>query len=358
MHARRCVLVLTVSAVVPPQGKRRPIGLPTELAVYVQRVNEVQTQLLNPNEERRMQASYGRPARALAPFRTAIGIALGASVAAVCLSERPCHAFTKDECLEAHSRGQDLRDKGQLTAARQLFLTCAQPSCPALVQADCAHLGEETDRLVPSVSFAARDSKGADLADTSVYVDGAAVAVRLDDGKLRDFDPGKHTVRFMHEGRETTLAVVLNQGEKGRTIVAVFGAPRFGLQPSAERGPAAPPATRSIVPLIVAGAGAAAAATGAVLVAVGLREVPDNCSLGAHECAAPAGDPALASAHRGVSLANYGLGVGIGGAALLLGGSLWYLLEPARSPREPVYAAMVEPWVGLGGGGIAASGRF
>src|ERR1700733_12585341 len=82
-----------------------------------------------------------------------------------------CWALSKDECLEAHGRGQDQRDSGRLTLARQTFLTCAQSACPALVQADCARFGEELDRVVPTVSFAARDTTGGDLPDAVVYVD-------------------------------------------------------------------------------------------------------------------------------------------------------------------------------------------
>ena len=52
----------------------------------------------------------------------------------------------------------------------------------------------------------------------------APVAARrsgcLDDGKPYDLDPGKHAVRFVHEGRETTVTVVLNQGEELRYVAS------------------------------------------------------------------------------------------------------------------------------------------
>jgi hypothetical protein len=261
-------------------------------------------------------------------------------------SEGECRAASKEECLESHGHGQDLREQGRLTLARQTFLACAQSSCPALIQADCARYGEELDRLVPTVSFAARDPNGADLPDTGVYVDDQLVATRLDDGKSYDLDPGRHVVRFTHERRETTVTVVLNQGEKGRSILATF----------ADAAIATP--KRSIAPLLVAGLGAAAAVTGGVLMVVGIREVPSNCSIGSRQCTAAPGDPSFSQAHGGLALANVGLGVGLGGAAVLVGGVVWYLLEPARLPMEPGRTAGVAPWVGDRAGGLSFSGRY
>lgn len=266
-------------------------------------------------------------------------------------SERACRAATKEECLEAHGRGQDLREAGRLTSARQTFFACAQSACPALIQADCARFGEELDRLVPSVSFAARDPSGADLPDTAVYVDDQPVATRLDDGRSYDLDPGKHAVRFVHAGRETEVTVVLSQGEKGRGVVATFAADDAL---AATRGmPATPPAPvvpkKPALPLVVAGAGALAAVTGAVLAGVGLGQVPSSCSIGSRQCVAAPGDPAFQRAHDAVQLANVGVAVGAGGAAVLVGGVLWYALSPARPPRE---VAGLAPWLGDRAGGV------
>ncbi len=269
--------------------------------------------------------------------------------------ERACRAGTKEDCLDAHGRGQDLRDAGRLTSARQTFFACAQSSCPALIQADCARFGEELDRLVPSVSFAARDPAGADLPDTAVLVDDQPVASRLDDGRPYDLDPGKHVVRFVHAGREVEVTVVIDQGEKGRGVVATFPVPEAL---SAARGATTPPPPaprKPILPLVVAGAGAIAAVTGAVIAAVGLSEVPSSCSIGSRQCEATPGDPAFGRAHDAVSLANVGLGVGLGGAAVLACGALWYAASPARPPREQV---SVVPWAGDRAGGVGVRGAF
>src|SRR4051794_4248281 len=79
-------------------------------------------------------------------------------------------APTKEECLEAHGRGQDQQETGHLALARDSFAVCSQPSCPGLVQSDCARFSEELARLSPSVTFAAREDGTNDLPDTEVYV--------------------------------------------------------------------------------------------------------------------------------------------------------------------------------------------
>jgi hypothetical protein len=264
-------------------------------------------------------------------------VAAGLAVAAL-LVPRTSAAGSREECVEAHGRAQDLRERGQLARARQTFLTCAQSSCPNVVQQDCARFSEELAQLVPSVSFSARDASAGDLPSTTVYVDDVLVATRLDDGRAYELDPGKHVVRYVHDGKETTLKVVLNQGERGRLLVATFvdraAPPRRDAAAPAEPIEAAPSfePRRPIFPLIVAGIGAAAAITGGALFAVGSSSVPDACSVSTKECATAPNDPAIGKAESGMRLANTGLAIGIGGAVTLIGGLVWYLVQPASTP--------------------------
>lgn len=263
---------------------------------------------------------------------------------------------TKDECVEAHGRGQDVREKGQLADAKRLFVLCAQSSCPALIQSDCAKFGDELSRIVPSVSFVARDSKGADLLDTQVYVDGVLAQARLDEGKSHDLDPGKHTVRFVHAGKDITQSVVISAGEKGRPIIAVFGdngaAPTAGTTgPVNTTEPARP--SRSAVPLIVAGLGGVAMVVGGVLLVTGLGAVPSNCSRSSHECAAAPGDPSFDEAKSAVGRANLGLGIGIGGAVVGVTGLIWYLLSSPSEPEKAPSTAALTPWTDGRGAGAS-----
>ena len=275
-------------------------------------------------------------------------IALIAAVV-VLFAARASFAATKDECLEAHGRGQVERDKGQVVRARHTFTACAQSTCPTLVQSDCSRMSEELSHLIPTVTFVARDSNGADMPTTSVLVDDVLVATRLDDGKAYELDPGKHAIRYAHESDETTLRVVLNQGEKGRVLTATFPSPTLPLASSPPPAPAArvaapraalsldaPEPKRAMLPLGVAGIGAAAVATGAIIALVELARVPSRCELSSYECAAAPGDPMFAEAKSSVSRANTGVAIGVVGAAVLVSGVVWYLLSPARldAPRR------------------------
>jgi hypothetical protein len=267
-------------------------------------------------------------------------------------------AASKDECVDAHGKGQDLREKGQLVRARQMFMACAQSSCPNLIQGDCARFGDELERIVPTVTFGARDSKAADIPNTSVYVDEVLVATRLDDGKSYELDPGKHMIRYVHDGKETTLKVILSQGEKGRVLVATFVDPRSSSSPASaifntETTP--PPAPKKpMLPLVVAGVGAAALAAGGALFAVEMGKVPSNCSVGTKECAAPPNDPSFQDAHAATSMANVGLGVGIAGAVLLVTGIIWYVASPATtSTPSDSQPPTLQSWAGRNQGGFS-----
>jgi hypothetical protein len=191
-----------------------------------------------------------------------------------------------------------------------------------------------------------------------VYVDDVLIATRLDDGKSYDFDPGKHFIRFVHDGKETTMKAILNQGEKGRTIVATFSEINAASTSAPDARPLPPQPKRPILPLAVAGIGAAAVATGVVLYAVGVHQVPAQCSLSTKECAAPPGDHVFDEASHGASLANLGMGVGLGGAAVLVGGLVWYFIQPPASPSQAASNGVVQPWIGRGSGGLAVSSSF
>ena len=262
---------------------------------------------------------------------------------------------SKDECVEAHSRGQDAKEQGKLTLARKLFLSCAQSACPQLVSNDCARFADELGRQQPSVTLAARDGSGNDLPDTSVYIDDVLVATRLDDGRPHDLDPGKHTVRFENAGHGQTMTIVLGNGEQGRTVAVVFGAKP---QPSAtphlaarEDGPRITHPTGSRALMI---GGVALTVAGAAFGAYELTRVPSNCSISTNQCAAAPGDPAFGQAQSAVHDANlawFATGVGLAAA---IGGTIWYFTG-AHEDKERVAVA---PWVSASSGGLAFGGAW
>jgi hypothetical protein len=281
---------------------------------------------------------------------------------------------SKDECVDSFGKGQDAREAGQFSQAGKLFLSCAQAACPALVQSDCARLADEMAKLQPSVTFVARDGAQNDLPETLVFVDGAQVATRLGDGKAHEVDPGKHEVRFVHAGKEVTITVVVNQGEKGRGVVGVFPSPPgaatppqplFELAPIV-KDPAPAPASdvpelkRSSGPLVLVGLGAAAMVAGGVLVGVGLSRVPASCSLATNECVAPPKDPVFAQASSGVSMANLGAVIGGAGGATFIGSLIWYFAQTphAAAPAASAASRSLLPWVGPQGAGLSLSGAL
>lgn len=271
--------------------------------------------------------------------------------------------LTKEECVDAHSRGQDAKEQNKLSLARKLFLTCAQASCPALVQGDCARFADDLSRLQPTVTFVARDSAGADLPDTTVYVDGALIVTRLD-GSPHDLDPGSHSVRFQSGGKEQVVTVVIGSGEKGRTVLATFKTAGSGAAGAssgkADVGGLASGPTEAAAPRIVHPAGAKAliygglalVAGGAALGVVGVLKLPSNCSLSSHQCAAAPGDPSLASAASAMRLTDIGWALGAAGAAAIVGGTYWFVTH-----GKPVKEHLsIGPWLPPGGGGLAVNG--
>jgi hypothetical protein len=288
-------------------------------------------------------------------FTAAFSIATVAAPAAAEIS--------KDACIDSHSRGQDAREQGKLSLARKLFTTCAQSGCPSLVQGDCARFADDLMRLQPTLSCVARAGNGSAQPDTTVYLDDMLLVTRLDDGKQHDVDPGRHVVKFVHGDKQQVITVVVNNGEKGRTVAATFRATspaataastRLDDRPAPMKKEAS--VARPTGAKVVMIAGAILAAGGGTLGVVGLARVPDACSVSTHQCAAPPGDPAFEDARSAMQLTNVGfIASGIGVVALV-GGAVWYV-KGARQ-RSETRDKVVTPWLTPDGTGIALGGRF
>jgi hypothetical protein len=283
---------------------------------------------------------------------------------AIAASSTPVLAdsMSKEQCLDAHSRGQDARDQGKVSLARKLFLSCAQPACPGAVQNDCARFADDLTRQQPSLTFVARDAQGGDLPDTTVYVDDMLVVTRLDDGKPHDVDPGKHVVKFSNNGKDQTVTVVVGTGEKGRAVVANFMTVNVPL-PTVGANPNAPAAARKPEPHVyhpigsklVIGGGIGAVGIGALLTVVGVLQVPSSCSISTSHCAAAPGDKVFDDAKSGMDLVNAGIIVGTVGVVAVAGGLYWYFSKAHTEKADSVVAA---PYVTGDGAGFAVAGHF
>jgi hypothetical protein len=129
------------------------------------------------------------------------------------------------ECVKAAEDAQTQRSNHQLRAARLKFLLCAQPTCPAVVRNDCAGWLADVDKVMPSVVVQARDTRGVELTDVRVIVDGDVLAERLD-GLAIPVDPGVHLFQFERLGvPPLQQQILIREGEKGRALPITLAAP-------------------------------------------------------------------------------------------------------------------------------------
>jgi hypothetical protein len=266
--------------------------------------------------------------------------------------------LSKEACIDAHSRGQDAREQGKISLARKLFLSCAQSTCPALVQGDCARFADDLTRMQPTLSFVSRDGNGADLPDTTIYIDGVLTVTRLDDGKAHDVDPGPHTIKFIHDGKDQVQTIVVGAGEKGRSVSATFG---DAMVPAALGGAAkrkadsGPRVTHPAGSKIVMGLGAAMVLGGGAVGIYGLTRVPDNCAISTHQCAAPPGDKSFSDASSAIGMSNIGWVISAVGVVAIAGGVAWYVGGKHSDKESSVVAA---PWVTPDTAGFAVMGHL
>jgi hypothetical protein len=120
-------------------------------------------------------------------------------------------------CASAYEDAQVQRNGGHLKAAKEQLKICVQDQCPDFVRTDCATWLSEVNAALPTVTFAAVDSAGADLIDVKVSVDGVVVVESLD-GRAVEVDPGQHSLVFEYQGQRVEQKLLVRQGEKNRVV--------------------------------------------------------------------------------------------------------------------------------------------
>ena len=153
---------------------------------------------------------------------------------------------SKDECIAANGRGQELRRERNLSAAREQLHLCASASCPAMVRDDCVKRLDELEKAQPSIVFDVKDGRGSDVIDVRVSVDGQLLVDHLDGSPL-NVDPGVHVFTFEVAGRPPVSdKLLVREGEIGRHEPVVMSAiPASRPSPLASSAPTSPGASAS-----------------------------------------------------------------------------------------------------------------
>ena len=257
---------------------------------------------------------------------------------------------TKQQCVSANERAQDLRRAAQLRQARAELVQCVSASCPGPVREDCAQRLTEVDLAMPTVVLVAKDNAGNDLSTVVVTMDGLPVADSLD-GTAIQVDPGEH--RFIFEGGGLPPAekvVVVREGEKNRHIGVV-------LQPVADEsvaqqrpsGPLMSGPTQRALAVGLGGAGTLSIVIGSVFGLVA-KATYDNAS--SNEClrtapkCRPNGYDDVQTAYGQATASTIAF---VAGAMLLAGGAYLYVTSPK------VDHVVVEPTAGVHGAGLRVS---
>lgn len=120
-------------------------------------------------------------------------------------------------CAKAYEDAQVQRNSGHLKSAQDQLRICVQDQCPDFVRSDCVNWLSEVNSALPTVTFAAVDSSGADLFEVKVSVDGVVVAESLD-GRAIELDPGQHQLVFEYQGAKVEQKLLVRQGEKNRVV--------------------------------------------------------------------------------------------------------------------------------------------
>jgi len=253
------------------------------------------------------------------------------------------HADDKADCVAASDQAQDLRAQGKLVKAHEQLLACSRDACPAVIARDCGQWLREVEHSLPSIAVSVRDAHGGDLIEVTVFMDGAVWLESLD-GRAHAIDPGPHELRFEWKGgTPVKRQVLVRQGEQERQLTVILESPAGPtpapalVVPPTEPAPASGGGWMRPTGLVVAGFGAAAIITGAVLGGVALGDwgtAIKTCPTGS-----PCADPmARQSQSDAGTLADWSTGLMVGGGIATVGGLLLFFI----APKAPVTIAPVQ----------------
>ena len=301
-------------------------------------------------------------------------VTLGAAGLAMSLAAVPARAdLTKDECIDANGKGQDLVHDGKLAAARVQLQSCVASSCPAVIRDDCTKRLDELDKTQPAIVFVARDAGGNDLSAVSVTMDGAALTAKLDGTPLR-VDPGEHVFVFTATGQATVtkklVLAVRDQTRKERIqfeaapSATPLAAPAPAPAPSTDTGPAASTASPAGMSslrrmgLVTGGVGVVGLGVGSVfgLMTGSAWNAQKNDCASSQSCSnhgSAVSDHSTLTTDSTISTVGF-----VAGGVLLAAGVTMYFLGGSSGEQPSATGLVVAPGLAPGGGGVSVRGAF
>ena len=282
------------------------------------------------------------------------------------LSPAIAKATDMQACITASERGQRSRAAGRLREAREQFQICGVEGCPMLVRKDCVQWQSELSTIIPSVVFGAKDKRGRDLLDVTVSMDGDTLVRKLD-GKALSVDPGPHTFRFDATGAPpVSERVLVKEGERARVInVVIADATELGghgpapATESNEREPRSA-GSHSAYPWILGGLGVTTLTIGVVWLA-STPAFPEGCNKDSKTCSRSSGETEAAyqdrqsRAGRAEGQPSEAAVIMVICGVLMVGGLVWYLLEPSGSRSRAIRPT---PWTTANAAGVSLGGSF
>jgi hypothetical protein len=251
-------------------------------------------------------------------------------------------AESKDLCLAPHEDGQRLRRDGYLRAARDKLHECERENCPAPVRVDCAKWISELDASIPTVVVHARDDGGRDVTGLRVWIDGR-IATDYVEGRPFELDPGRHDLRLEANGLESSLAVLVAEGERNRLLEATLS--KTNAPPTAEaRAHSARPIPAAA--WVTGGVGIAALGVFAAFGYIGWRK---------HDALRSSCAPHCTDSDRAPIVTDYTISdVALALSVVSFGAATWLVLTRPSVSKAPESSRLV-PCVGPGRAGVCGT---
>jgi hypothetical protein len=266
-----------------------------------------------------------------------VSLALGALLASSAAS-----ADVVQQCLDSSENGQKLRDEGKLSAARDLFRTCAVPGCPAPVRKSCIKWHQELVESMPSIIVIARTEKDEDVVEAEASIDGGPAAPVS--GKALPIDPGPHTITVRAKGfAGVESKVVVNTSEKNRAVKITLvkdeastsepPRPPSPAPPEEKRPPPEPSGRHATALTFVFGGVAVASIAGSTVVGLTTRSARDDLACGQSKTCT---DDDTSGLRARFIVADVLIGVGVVAAAA----AVWtyFASGPQRTAQRNVFA--------------------